>query len=114
MADGSVKIWHIPSARLIKNLVPEKRSCIQAMILQPQGRLVTGAKNGHILFWDIKKLISSIKTMQRDLQRNTTIDQAQLIIDAYDAPHRLPLIAQQLMTLAMKMANVSEVILLKH
>lgn len=89
--DGSVKIWHIPSLRVIKNLVLPHRSEIYSMVLQPQGTLVTGDKNGRIVFWNIKKLISSIQALQRTMKRNTTIDQAQLIIDAYDAPRRQPL-----------------------
>ncbi|MGE0009308.1 MAG: WD40 repeat domain-containing protein [Candidatus Babeliales bacterium] len=89
--DGSIKIWHLPTARLIKNLVTFPRTQLHAMVLQPNGRLVTAALNGDIQFWDIPTIIHPIQALQKYMQSDRSFDQAQLIVDAYDAPQKEPL-----------------------
>lgn len=89
--DGSLKVWHVPTCSLLKNLVPRQRSKLHSMAMQPDGTLVTVSKSGDIVFWDMPALTAPIVALQRHMARNSTINEALLIDDAYNAPQRDPL-----------------------
>ncbi len=89
--DGSLKVWHLPTRSLIKNLVPRHRSNIHSMAMHPNGELITVSKSGDVTFWDIPSLTSPILALQRYMARNSTVNEALLIDDAYSAPQREPL-----------------------